>query len=193
MNDVINSIPEDLKQSLAKLLDRKKEPNWKTIVHQTPSNVYDFKKGEFEALRLTSLKPHGSPTHGLIEKLGRKNVQICHFISILEKLPADENIHKALDLFMGGKDLIIYNILLYYKVLLMFPPLIHLYILINLYCNIYIYYIKLNSRDLLQVHILMNHVIDIIAILDLDNLFDNDSMYIYIYIYIPYIYYIYND
>lgn len=101
MNDAINAIPANLKYSLAKLLDRKKEPNWKTIVAQTPSNVYAFKKGEFETLRLAILKPYGSPTHELIEKLGSKNVKVCHFISILEKLPVDENIYKALDLFMG--------------------------------------------------------------------------------------------
>lgn len=102
MNDLINSIPNDLKLSLAKLLDRWKEPNWKTCVAKIPKNVYAFSKGEFETLRLEILKPNGSPTLLLIEKLGKKKVQICHFIDILEALEKDENIHKALDLFMGG-------------------------------------------------------------------------------------------
>ena len=102
MNDVISSIPEDLKLSLAKLLDRRKEPNWKTFVAKTPKNIYTFCKGEYESLRLNILKADGSPTMQLIEKLGKKNVQICHFIDILESLEKDENIYKALDLFMGG-------------------------------------------------------------------------------------------
>ena len=102
MNDVISSIPEDLKLSLAKLLDRRKEPNWKTFVAKTPKNIYAFSKGEYESLRLNILKADGSPTMQLIEKLGKKNVQICHFIDILESLEKDENIYKALDLFMGG-------------------------------------------------------------------------------------------
>ena len=102
MNDVINEIPLDLQLNLARLLDRKEEPNWKTFVANTPSDVYCFKKGEFESLRLAILKPGGSPTMKLIEKLGSKKVQVCHFIDILERLPVDENIHKALDLFMGG-------------------------------------------------------------------------------------------
>ena len=101
MNDIINSIPEDLKLSLAKLLDRWKEPNWKTFVSKTPRNVYAFSKGEYETLRLEILKKNGSPTMQLIEKLGKKKVQICHFIDILESLEKDENINKALDLFMG--------------------------------------------------------------------------------------------
>lgn len=103
MNDIITTIPEDLKLSLAKLLDRRKEPNWKTIVAKTPRNVYAFAKGEFETLRLEILKTNGSPTLKLIEKLGEKKVQICHFIDILESLEKDDNINKALDLFMGGK------------------------------------------------------------------------------------------
>lgn len=107
LHDIINTIPLELKLNLAKLLDRKKEPNWKTFVAQTPNNIYSFKKGEFETLRLAILKPNGSPTLQLIEKLGSKNIQICHFINILEKLPEDENIHKALDLFMGEPPLIV--------------------------------------------------------------------------------------
>jgi hypothetical protein len=102
MNDVISSIPKDLKFSLAKLLDRRKEPNWKSFVAKTPKNVYAFRKGEYETLRLEILKENGSPTLQLIEKLGTKKVQICHFIDILESLDKDENINKALDLFMGG-------------------------------------------------------------------------------------------
>ena len=103
MNDVISSIPDDLKFPLAKLLDRRKEPNWKTFVANTPKNIYVFPKGEFETLRLEILKKNGSPTLQLIERLGRKNVQICHFIDVLESLEQDENINKALDLFMGGR------------------------------------------------------------------------------------------
>ncbi len=102
MNDVISSIPTDLKLSLAKLLDRRNEPNWKTFVDKTPKNVYAFSKGEKETLWLEILKSNGSPTFQLIEKLGKKKVQICHFIDILESLEKDENINKALDLFMGG-------------------------------------------------------------------------------------------
>ncbi|CAB3989272.1 mucosa-associated lymphoid tissue lymphoma translocation 1 homolog [Paramuricea clavata] len=101
MNDVISSIPKDLKFSLAKLLDRRREPNWKSFVAKTPKNVYAFRKGEYETLRLEILKENGSPTLQLIEKLGTKKVQICHFIDILESLEKDENINKALDLFMG--------------------------------------------------------------------------------------------
>lgn len=102
MNDVISSIPQGLKFSLAKLLDRKKEPNWRTFVAKTPGDIYSFKKGELETIRLAILKPNGSPTLQLIEKLGERNVQVCHFIEILEKLPKDENVYKALDLFLGG-------------------------------------------------------------------------------------------
>ncbi|XP_028399098.1 mucosa-associated lymphoid tissue lymphoma translocation protein 1 homolog isoform X3 [Dendronephthya gigantea] len=101
MNDNIATTPEDLKLRLAQLLDRLKEPNWKTFVAKTPKNVYQFAKGEFETLRLEILKTNGSPTLKLIEKLGKKKVQICHFIDILESLEKDENINKALDLFMG--------------------------------------------------------------------------------------------
>ena len=102
MNHIISAIPQDLQLKLARLLDRKDEPNWKTFVAQIPNEVYTFKKGEYETLRLAILKPNGSPTIKLIEKLGSKNVQVCHFIDILERLPDDENIHKALDLFLGG-------------------------------------------------------------------------------------------
>ena len=103
MNVIISLIPEDIKYSLAKLLDRRKEPNWKTFVDKTPKSIYSFMKGEKEFLRLEILKKEGSPTLKLIENLGKKKVKVCQFIDILESLEKDENINKALDLFMGGR------------------------------------------------------------------------------------------
>ena len=78
------SLPDDVTKKLAKILDKRQPPNWRSLVSVMPKDYYT--PARIEEFAMCSLRPGGSPAVRLLEDLKRRDKTVEDLIGWLEQL-----------------------------------------------------------------------------------------------------------